>query len=68
MIPVPIDPRALGAHGLSRRDVSHARVGTAFQMADGTLWRVTAEGGFDPVSSFGYRSIASDATAARRTS
>ncbi|WP_243338590.1 hypothetical protein [Anaeromyxobacter soli] len=66
MIALPIDPRALTAHGLTPRDLTHAPPGTVVIVLDGTALRVTAEGALDPVVSFGFRSIASDPAASRR--
>ncbi len=63
MTAVSIDPRALAAHGLTSRDLTHAFPGTVIVVLDGTALRVTAAGALDPVASFGFRSIASDPAA-----
>lgn len=63
---VAIDVRALGAHGFTTRDITHAPVGAVLVAADGTALRVTVAGALDPVVPFGFRSIASDPTARRR--
>lgn len=63
---VAIDVRALAAHGLSPRDVTHALPGTVIVAADGTALRVTGGGALDPVVPFGFKSISSDPSASRR--
>ncbi len=60
---VPLDPRALAAHGLTTRDLSHAPPGTVVVACDGTALIVTAGGAFDAWSPFGRRAIASDPAA-----
>lgn len=63
---VAVDVRALAAHGLTTRDLTHAPVGAVLVAVDGTALIVTAEGALDPVRPFGRRSIASDPAAYRR--
>ena len=62
--PVPVDPRALAAHGFTPGDVSHAAPGTVLVALDGTTLIVTPEGALDPWPPGGRKSIAS-APAAR---